>query len=134
MREAEPKSYTGTDITVTFDGRRCLHFAECLRGLPAVFDVNARPWITPDNADARTVAEVVQRCPSGALRHVRRDGVEEIPPDPTVVTVTVNGPILLHGNLMRTGPGQESARESRMALCVCARSAERPFCDNSCRA
>ncbi|MFD1048623.1 (4Fe-4S)-binding protein [Kibdelosporangium lantanae] len=60
MTDTKPKSYTGSDITVAFDGNRCLHFAECLRGLPAVFDVRTRPWITPDNADADAVAEVVE--------------------------------------------------------------------------
>jgi uncharacterized Fe-S cluster protein YjdI/CDGSH-type Zn-finger protein len=128
MGEAEPKSYNGSDITVTFDGTRCLHFAECLRGLPAVFDVQARPWISPDNADADSVAEVVERCPSGALRHIRHDGSTESPPDPTVVTVVENGPVLLHGNLSLA-----SRRETRAALCACGRSSKKPFCDNACR-
>ncbi|MWA09495.1 (4Fe-4S)-binding protein [Streptomyces sp. BA2] len=26
-------------MTVTFDGRRCLHAAECVRGPPRVFDL-----------------------------------------------------------------------------------------------
>ena len=62
------KSYVGTQITVSFDVDVCQHAAECVRGLPAVFDVNQRPWIQPDHADPDTVREVVARCPSGALR------------------------------------------------------------------
>ncbi|MFF5553863.1 (4Fe-4S)-binding protein [Streptomyces olivaceoviridis] len=127
MGEEELRSYNGSDITVSFDSARCLHFAECLRGLPAVFDVKARPWISPDNADADSVAEVVQRCPSGALQYIRRDGSAENPPDPTVVTVIANGPILLHGNLSLA-----ARRETRAALCSCGRSSNRPFCDNTC--
>lgn len=128
MGEAESKSYYGTDITVSFDSTRCLHFAECLRGLPAVYDIKARPWISPDNADANSVAEVVERCPSGALQYIRRDGSTETPPDPTVVTAVENGPILLHGNLTLA-----SQRETRTALCACDRSSRKPFCDNACR-
>ena len=71
MSEPRPRSYRGSGITVTFDRGRCRHFAECVRGLPEVFDVSARPWITPDNADADAVAEVVTRCPSGALQYTR---------------------------------------------------------------
>lgn len=127
MSEAGAKSYNGSDISVTFDGSRCLHFAECLRGLPEVFDVKARPWISPDRADAEAVADVVQRCPSGALQFTRRDGSGETPPDPTVVTATEHGPILLHGNLTLA-----SRQETRMALCGCGRSATRPLCDNAC--
>jgi uncharacterized Fe-S cluster protein YjdI len=132
MSDPKPKPYHGSDITVTFDGSRCLHFAECLRGLPEVFDVKARPWITPDNADAAAVADVVERCPSGALHYSRRDGARETPPDPTVVTARDGGPILLHGNVTLTGPGLGSRHETRMALCACGRSANRPFCDNTC--
>ncbi|MGW3995872.1 (4Fe-4S)-binding protein [Amycolatopsis sp. NPDC004772] len=133
MSDPAPKSYRGSDITVSFDGSRCLHFAECLRGLPAVFDVQARPWITPDNAEADAVAEVVERCPSGALRYTRRDGTDERAPDPTVVTATDDGPTLIRGNLVLTGAGGESHQDTRMALCACGRSARRPFCDNACR-
>ena len=34
------KRYHGEAVDVSFDGARCRHAAECLRGLPAVFDVN----------------------------------------------------------------------------------------------
>ncbi|MFI2364059.1 (4Fe-4S)-binding protein [Promicromonospora sp. NPDC019610] len=126
--EPGPRSYAGSDITVSFDSTHCLHFAECLRGLPAVFDVKARPWISPDNAEADAVADVVERCPSGALQYIRRDGSTENPPNPTTVVALENGPILLHGNLSLS-----SRRETRAALCACGRSSSKPFCDNACR-
>ena len=63
------KAYEGKRITVSFDPEVCEHSGNCVRGLPSVFDVNARPWIDPDGADPETVAEVVGRCPSGALRY-----------------------------------------------------------------
>ncbi|MYX15646.1 hypothetical protein GTY67_20020 [Streptomyces sp. SID8374] len=70
------RSYEGRAITVTFEAARCRHAAECVRGLPEVFDTARRPWIRPDAADAGQVAEVVRRCPSGALRYERADGEE----------------------------------------------------------
>lgn len=36
------RAYTGERVTVYYDARRCLHFAECVRGLPEVFDVEKR--------------------------------------------------------------------------------------------
>ena len=60
------RAYNAPKVTVYYDRERCLHFAECVRGLPQVFDVKKRPWIQPDNASAEEVAEVVRRCPSGA--------------------------------------------------------------------
>ncbi len=47
------KRYRGEAVDVSFDGARCRHAAECLRGLPAVFDVSRRPWIDPDKAGCR---------------------------------------------------------------------------------
>ncbi|MEW2429745.1 (4Fe-4S)-binding protein [Micromonospora sp. NPDC047644] len=63
------KTYEGKKITVTFEAGRCLHAAECVGGLPEVFDTGQRPWIRPDGAEAERVADVVRRCPSGALRY-----------------------------------------------------------------
>lgn len=68
------KAYEGRLITVTFEARRCLHAAECVNGLPEVFDTTERPWIRPDGAEAERLVEVVRRCPSGALQYELVDG------------------------------------------------------------
>ena len=44
--------YTAPGVRVFYDRGRCLHFAECIRGLPQVFDVAKRPWIQLQNASA----------------------------------------------------------------------------------
>ncbi|MCK1997598.1 (4Fe-4S)-binding protein [Psychrobacillus psychrodurans] len=63
------REYKGEEITVYFDGDICKHAAECVKGLPEVFNVKARPWISLENVDAKKVAEVINRCPSGALKY-----------------------------------------------------------------
>lgn len=68
-RGSEKKSYEGKAVTVTFEAGRCRHAAECVRGLPEVFDPARRPWIRPDGAPADRLTEVVRRCPSGALQY-----------------------------------------------------------------
>ncbi len=35
--------YQGESIRVTYDAKRCIHAAECVHGLPDVFDPEARP-------------------------------------------------------------------------------------------
>ena len=62
------KTYSGAEVDVSYDADVCIHAAECMKGLPAVFDANARPWIQPDNATADAVIAQVARCPSGALQ------------------------------------------------------------------
>ncbi len=71
------KTYYGPIIDVSFDGAVCQHAAECVRGMPTVFDTSKRPWIDPGNADDATLAAhlrtVVGRCPSGALEIVEHE-------------------------------------------------------------
>jgi uncharacterized Fe-S cluster protein YjdI len=68
------KNYRGPIVDVSFDGAVCQHAAECVRGMPSVFDTSLRPWINPAVADTTALADqlrnVVARCPSGALAMV----------------------------------------------------------------
>ncbi|MEA2348024.1 MAG: hypothetical protein QOG62_1811 [Thermoleophilaceae bacterium] len=64
--------YEGKDIDVGFDADVCQHAAECVKGLPSVFDTKRKPWILPDGASADEVAAQIGRCPSGALTVERR--------------------------------------------------------------
>jgi uncharacterized Fe-S cluster protein YjdI len=99
MAAANPtgKAYPGDRVTVTYDTARRVHFGECVRGLGAVFDTTRRPWITPDAAPLEEVAEVVRRCPSGALHYSGAAG--EAPDRPTSVRPVPDGPLLLRGGL-----------------------------------
>lgn len=118
---------------MSFDAPRCLHAAECVRGLPSVFDASQRPWIQPDASDADEIAEIVRRCPSGALRYELRAGEPERPDMPTSIRMREGGGIALRGDL-RIETGEGELREARAVLCDCGRTARAPFCDNTCRA
>ena len=34
------RHYADEEIDITYDSRRCIHVAECIRGLPAVFNTH----------------------------------------------------------------------------------------------
>ncbi|WP_409056225.1 (4Fe-4S)-binding protein [Streptomyces sp. SYP-A7185] len=125
------KPYTGRDITVTFDGRRCLHAAECVRGLPQVFDTGRRPWISPDASSADEIAEVVRRCPSGALQYERAEGGSEEATAPTTVGRTAGGTLVIRGDLRITAADGAAVRETRVMLCGCGASGNQPYCDHA---
>jgi uncharacterized Fe-S cluster protein YjdI len=76
------KTYSGPLVDVSFDGELCRHAAECIRGMPSVFDTSARPWIDPRNATTPEQADllrtVVARCPSGALEIVERPDATDV--------------------------------------------------------
>ena len=124
------KRYRGEAVDVSFDGARCRHAAECLRGLPAVFDVGRRPWIDPGRAGLDELMTVVARCPTGALRTHPKSGAEEEPAVPTEVTAIRGGPLLLRGDLHVQAPGVDE-HETRAALCSCGTTRNAPYCDGS---
>ncbi len=127
------KAYRSEKITVSFDLERCIHSAECVRGLPGVFDTEKRPWIQPDKAHPNRVAEVVMRCPTGALQFERTDGgAEEPAPSENIVVVAASGPLYIRGNVeVRDSTGTTLLEDTRVALCRCGESTNKPFCDNS---
>lgn len=124
------KVYRGRDIEVSFDLDLCIHVGECLRGHPGVFRLDRRPWTLPDAADADTVAEVVERCPSGALLYRRLDGGAQEHHDRTAVTPIRDGPLLVVGDIEVRGPDGTVEKMPRATLCRCGQSEHKPFCDN----
>jgi uncharacterized Fe-S cluster protein YjdI len=63
------KTYQTEKIKVHFNSDICKHAAECVRGLPSVFNVHKRPWISPQNATPEEIMRVIDLCPSGALSY-----------------------------------------------------------------
>ncbi|TIT73997.1 MAG: iron-binding protein, partial [Mesorhizobium sp.] len=56
----------------------------------------------------------------------------EAPDGPLNVTPTANGPLKLEGNAeIVTGTGHTIARTTKVFLCRCGHSANKPFCDGS---
>ena len=64
--------YQNADVLVTWDKAVCTHAGECVRGLPAVFNIRKTPWVNVDAATAEQIEAAIARCPSGALRFTRR--------------------------------------------------------------
>src|SRR5215475_11855887 len=122
--------YTDEAIEVTYDRHRCIHAAECIRGLPAVFDTTRRPWIMPSEASADEIARVIMRCPSGALHFERRGGGSVETPDlPTTIVPTPGGPLYVRGLVqLRSADRRAVFEDVRMALCRCGQSRNKPFC------
>jgi CDGSH-type Zn-finger protein/uncharacterized Fe-S cluster protein YjdI len=130
MREKNIR-YRGKDIVVMFNPDRCIHVAECLRGLPEVFDNSRTPWITPDAKPPDVVAEVVRRCPTGSLHYFRTDGgPEEQPSETNRIIVSEDGPLYVIGNVEIVSPdGTVLIKDTRVGVCRCGASRHMPVCD-----
>jgi len=125
------KVYRGRDVEVSFDLDICIHVGECLRGDPNVFKLHRRPWALPDEGSADVVAEVVERCPSGALLYRRLDGGrQEEHRRTTTVTPMRNGPLIVTGEIEVRREDGTVETLPRATLCRCGQSEHKPFCDN----
>ncbi len=122
--------YRGTDVEVSFDLDICVHIGECLRGHHGVFQLDRRPWVLPDEADADVVAEVVQWCPSGALQFRRLDSGPQETHEGTRVTPMRDGPLLVIGEIDVRREDGSVEQLPRATLCRCGLSNNKPFCDN----
>jgi len=129
------REYANDEIVVTWEPSYCIHAADCLQGLPEVFDAMRRPWIEVDRASADEIADVVMTCPSGALHFRRLDGgAQESAPAGTTVAPQPDGPLYLRGSIRIEDPSGRVIREdTRLALCRCGGSANKPFCDGTHR-
>ena len=131
-RPAPVEEVQGRDITIRFDGKRCIHARFCVLQAPTVFKANTPgTWIDPDAIDAERLVAVAEQCPSGAITYVRRDGRPAEPPPPVnVVRIRENGPYAVHADIELLGHG----RITRATLCRCGASKNKPFCDDSHKA
>jgi len=124
-------AYEAEGITVYYDSSRCILANECVRGLPAVFNRDNDPWVHPERSGAEAVAEVVRRCPSGALQYDLTEGPDEAPDVPSRVDPQVDGPLYVRGDL-RIVLDEGVMTATRAAMCRCGRSGNKPLCDKTC--
>jgi uncharacterized Fe-S cluster protein YjdI len=129
------RTYVGDAIEVHWEPRLCIHVRNCVRDLPNVFVPEARPWVAVDAADADAIAAAVEHCPTGALHYRRLDGAaDEQAPEDTTVEPRPNGPLFLRGRLrIVAADGRVIRQDTRVALCRCGASRNKPFCDGSHR-
>jgi CDGSH-type Zn-finger protein/uncharacterized Fe-S cluster protein YjdI len=126
-------AYKGKKIIITYDSKRCIHAKECVRGAPSVFNPDLTPWVNPDNEDAATTARVIQHCPTGALHYQAAESkLAERPDASNTVTTSPNGPLYARGSLnVVSEAGEAILSDTRLALCRCGASKNKPLCDNS---
>jgi len=136
-RRGASRTYASDRIEVTWEPRLCVHVGECFQGLPDVFDPWSRPWVRPDAADPDAVAEVVMRCPSGALHFRRLDGglqEEDLIGEEVELVALADGPMQVRGRAkLVDAEGQTIREDTRMVLCRCGSSRTKPLCDGTHR-
>lgn len=140
----------GGGVVIHWDSELCIHSGVCVQSLPPVFNTRRRPWVNVDGADSDEIAATVAGCPSGALTattfapgehpvvrtsaQAEAQAEEREAPGAASVSVKVlaGGPYLLKGEIeIVDGAGQVARRITKVALCRCGHSRNKPFCDGS---
>lgn len=126
-------TFNSDEIRVSYDIKRCIHAAECVNGLPSVFDPGKKPWVQPEHAEGESVADVIERCPSGALHYeMKKTGRKEKPSSRNRIKLNEDGPVYFFGDLeVQDHEGNTILKDTRFALCRCGASGNKPACDNS---
>jgi CDGSH-type Zn-finger protein/uncharacterized Fe-S cluster protein YjdI len=120
----------GRDLTLIYEGKKCIHSRFCVTWGPKVFIANVKgPWINPDAMSTDALTEIAHVCVSGAIRYQRKDGQpDESAPPVNLISVRENGPYAIRADIRLDGAPQANYRYT---LCRCGASKNKPFCDGS---
>jgi uncharacterized Fe-S cluster protein YjdI len=130
----EKKNYTNGEITVSWEPKKCIHSANCLRFGNNVFDPKRRPWIDLSLSNTEHIIDTVQKCPSGALSFFHNEKKADNPsisPE-FIIEILPDGPIICKNSVtINHSDGTKEIRTGVTALCRCGLSENKPFCDGS---
>ncbi len=127
------KEYTHGELTVFWKQALCQHSGNCVRGLPTVFNVKARPWINAQRDSAEKVIEQINKCPSGALSyHMKSEQKNTRSTGGATIKIMSHGPFRVTGDFTLTDEdGNPLEKMEKVALCRCGGSSNKPFCDGT---
>jgi CDGSH-type Zn-finger protein len=129
-----------TGIDVRHDDALCMESGFCGTRLAAI----ARLVSQTDEPQVRAqVMAMIERCPSGSLVYALAPGEPDIEPDlprqiALTTDVTSDGPVagaywVTGGIPVERSDGSPLETRSRVTLCSCGRSANKPLCDGAHR-
>lgn len=126
------RSYKNDDITVYWRPELCIHSANCLIGLPGVFDSSERPWININGASSKEIIKTINTCPSRALLYLKNVNNtprkvhkrKRKPPKFARIQILKDGPAIISGNFVLRGPDKKKIhlKTEKAAICRCGAS------------
>ncbi len=126
------ESYEGKQITIEDDRGICSHAGYCTDLLANVWKSGEEPWIDPDGAPPKEIADVIRKCPSGALSYILEGKQHDSFHDVAEIEVAPAGPFRVRGGpVLRDPSGDEPRSKEHYALCRCGASKNKPFCDGT---
>jgi len=135
------KEYSNGEVTVYWRSELCIHSANCLIGLPEVFNMKKKPWINVHASNSKDIMKTIDTCPSRALTYLKSTKFVTSKPRAKAkmkskfarIHILKNGPVLVTGNfIVRDSRKKKLKIENEVAaLCRCGNSKKKPFCDGT---
>ncbi len=135
------KEYSNGEITVYWRPEACIHSANCLIGLPDVFNTKKRPWINVHASNSKEIMKIIDTCPSRALTYLKSTKFVTSKPRKTIkkkpkfarIQILKDGPALITGNFIIRDQSKKKVKYENevAAICRCGASKKKPFCDGS---
>lgn len=126
MEEKDIRVWEGINIKTAFNQNICMHVYYC-KPLNALREKN----LAGDLATADEIANVVKRCPSGALtfEYINQEGDTSFKDD-KVIEIMEGGEIRVKTEVECSDLKLwENQPKNRMTLCRCGMSKNKPYCD-----
>ena len=133
------KEYSTGEVTVYWRPELCIHYANCLMGLPGVFNTRKRPWINVNGGSTIEIIQTVDTCPSRALTYLKNPKYNtprlkkksRKPAKFARIQLLKDGPYMISGNFIIRDANKKKVKVSTevVALCGCGASNNKPFCD-----
>jgi len=160
MEDPRNRQYSNGDITVFWKPSKCIHATTCFRELVEVFNPGRRPWVNMTGAPSRRIIEVVNKCPTQALKwkynkdlnldelKTTHSADEELTPKtiskdipgrepadkPVQINIMKDGPIVVEGDFNVIGSDDNELKSMIMtSFCRCGESKSMPYCDGTHR-
>lgn len=119
----------GAGYALADDKPLCVQAGFCRTRTTSVWDLLPD---ADDEAIAERLRDMTWACPSGRLVLRDAEGGDIEPDLPAEVAVVPGGPLWIRGGVRITGSdGAEWETRTRIALCRCGGSANKPFCDGA---
>jgi uncharacterized Fe-S cluster protein YjdI len=141
QNKGRSRSYSNDEITVFWRPELCIHSANCLIGLPGVFDSSERPWVNIRGASSKEILKTVDTCPSRALLYLKNANYtlrkarkkSKKPPKFARVQILKDGPAIISGNFILRDPDRKKIhlKNDKAAICRCGASKKKPLCDGT---
>lgn len=135
------KEFSNGEITIFWQPEKCIHSANCLIGLPTVFNAKKKPWINIHAASSKEIMKIIDTCPSRSLTYLKSTKLVTSKPRKVAkktpkfarIQILKGGPALVTGNFIIRDHKKKKIKLTNelVALCRCGGSSKKPFCDGT---